>query len=85
MLADSNERTASAPPSPLSHLSSSSSPLFVFFFFFFFFETRVLCRIGWLRTHYVASDDLELLVFLPLSPAGWDYCHMLPSLVYAMQ
>ena len=59
MLADSNERTASAPPSPLSHLSSSSSPLFVFFFFFFFWDKSLmshrlasnsLCSQWWLRT-----------------------------------
>jgi hypothetical protein len=41
--------------------------------FVFFFETR---------SHYVAQAGLELTIFLPPLPKGWDYRHApLPHLV----
>lgn len=36
------------------------------YFFFFFFEI-VSCRPGWPGIHYVAENDLKVLIFLLLS------------------
>lgn len=58
---------------------------FTFFFFFFFFclfsglifKSRVLCMAGWLQTHCVSEDGLELWVHLLLPPKCWNKCVLL--------
>ena len=37
------------------------------------FLYNLLCSQGWSLTYYVAKDNLELLIHLPLSPWCWDY------------
>lgn len=37
--------------------------------------------LGWLETHYVAEDDVELLVFLSLLPEYEDSRFVLPHTV----
>lgn len=34
---------------------------------------RVSGHPRWFRTHYVAGNGLETLIFLPTPPGGWDY------------
>ena len=34
---------------------------------------KVISCPGWSQTCYVAKDDLELLIFLPLPLQYWDY------------
>lgn len=48
------------------------------------FLYNLLCSQGWSLTYYVAKDNLELLIHLPLSPWCWDYRLVAPHRVYVM-
>lgn len=50
-------------------------PLVVYIYMKGFFVARP-------PVHYVAEDDLELLIFLPSSPKCWYYKSVLPHMVY---
>lgn len=61
--------------------------LFFFFNFMFLFdwlETGSLSSnpVWPLTTHYIAKEDLEILVLLPLIPVCWDHNHASSYLVY---
>lgn len=40
--------------------------------FIFYFWNRVLYSPCWPQTHYLANNDLEFVIRLPLHPTSWD-------------
>lgn len=63
---------------PLNYLAGLRD-VFEFWLFvqFSLFWDMVSCSPTWCLTHYVAKNDLEHLIFLPLYPESWD-CTCVP-------
>lgn len=51
-------------------------------FWVLFYFLRVSWSPGWPRSHCVAKDDLEHMIFLPLSPKCWGFGHVPPYLAW---
>lgn len=45
----------------------------LFVVFVYGFLTHVSCKLRLVETHYEPKDDLDLFVFLPVSPKCWNH------------